>query len=112
MVLGRRRWAWLLPLPTDWQLEGCGSDGLHFPTTSGRKDVSWPPGEYCSDSSCSSDFSESNTRDADVNSESGFEMRVRRDSEGMVAPSTLPWHRYQSEPNLSRREHAGEGAGR
>ena len=109
MVLGRRTWAWPFPLASEWQLEGCGSDGLGFPTIRGCRDVDWPPGEYCSDSSCSTSsdavvvMAGGGEEEAEgTRSEMGFERRIRRDSEGPVAPASLPWHRHQSEPNLVR----------
>lgn len=111
--LGRRRWAWPFPLPCRWQLAGLG-DGCEYVTRGGEeeeevRDTDWPPVEYCSKSSCSSAADDDSESDAETDrkrlawkrgGESDSDLlhrkRNRRDSEGYLVPSALPWHHQQS----------------
>lgn len=114
--LGRRKWAWLFPLPSDWQLAGLG-EGYEYATRGECKDTDWPLVEYCSKSSCSSADQEGSDNETRMQraasprrgTESDTDLvqrkRIRRDSEGLVIPSSLPWHHQQaSAPNLVQQD--------
>lgn len=97
LVLGKRRWAWPFPLPSSWQLADQG-DGLEFDTSDGSPDYLWPPEDYCSDTECSS------AGEDDVlslRSDQYPKYRARRDSEGFIIPTGLPWH-HHSDPQVNR----------
>ena len=101
-MLGKRVWAWPLPLSSDWQLEGLG-DGIVFETCDGSADTEWPPYEFCSsdDSDGGGDHGEGRAlMGQHSKSQEDLRGRSRRGSEGYLLPSVLPWHRVQSEPLL------------
>lgn len=106
LVLGRRPWAWPLPLPSTWQLTGLG-DGITFliDRNLAISEYQWPPCQSCTSSSCSS-LSDSAVREreesdplvtratveATTHSDPDVHYRTRRTSEGYILPSRLPWH--------------------
>ena len=112
IVLGPSILLWPFPLPSSHQIDPY-YDGLTFMTTYGE-DCDWPPVEYCSDSSCetSPDIEQGaqggcqrfHGSRSDTDLRDTFRQRARRDSEGFVLPSTLPWHhdgKSTSNPDLS-----------
>jgi hypothetical protein len=92
-------------------LEGLG-DGLVYETIDGTKDTDWPPYEFCSKSSCSSDVDDDGdggtfltVSNEHCKSDSELRIRPRKDSEGYLLPNNLPWHQIQSDPTLNHRHH-------
>lgn len=91
LVLGRRKWAWLLPLPSDWQLVGLG-DGTSFAVNDQSVcDHDWPPYNVTGITDESDDgegvlFLLSNNRQQGP-PPSSQARRVRRDSEGYILPA-------------------------
>lgn len=105
MVLGRRVWAWALPLPSRWQLAGLG-DGLTFETFDGSADYEWPSEEVPSYSSGSSEdnmpLARGPLRSAShAHSDADLRVRYRRDSEGYILPAHPTWSGFRSDPSLA-----------
>lgn len=114
LVLGRRLWAWPLPLPSHWQLAGLG-DGITFPINRqlAASEYQWPPCQSCSNSSCSSLSDSAAHKDSlltepvagtTAHSDTDVRYRTRRDSDGYVLPSRLPWHSQGDLPVHTNKE--------
>lgn len=108
LVLGKRLWAWPLPLPSSWQLAELG-EGITFSINRqlATSEYQWPPCQSCSSSSCSS-FGDSVAQEDPLvattaisptaHSDTDVRCRTRRSSNEYILPSKLPWHSQSELP--------------
>ncbi len=103
LILGKRLWAWPIPMPSSWQLEGLGRGILFEKCTS----VPWPPErievDYDTTGNEEESLYEQRKSRSDPILSNPFRDRYRRGSEGYMIPADeigVQFHDSSSSPLL------------